>query len=243
MSKLIFDIGMHTGRDTKFYLEKGFRVIAVEAAPNHIESAKSTFVDYINSGQLVIVDRAIFQEAGKTINFYINPEKDDWGSIYKFAAEKGMENSIEVSASTTTLLDLVSEFGSPYYLKCDIEGADEIVVDQLIEIPEKPKFLSIEINHPRDFDKLVQCGYDAAQLINQNLHPFTSPPKPAREGTYVDAYFDGHTSGLFGLELDPEKWIPLAEAKDRYIQWNSLRMKDPNLGFGWLDVHVRLPDN
>ena len=32
-NNLIFDVGLHTGQDTAFYLKKGFRVIAIEANP------------------------------------------------------------------------------------------------------------------------------------------------------------------------------------------------------------------
>jgi hypothetical protein len=31
---LIYDIGMHQGEDTEFYLQKGFNVIAFEADPD-----------------------------------------------------------------------------------------------------------------------------------------------------------------------------------------------------------------
>ena len=31
---LIYDVGMHRGEDTAFYLRKGFRVVAVEADQN-----------------------------------------------------------------------------------------------------------------------------------------------------------------------------------------------------------------
>ena len=31
---LIYDVGMHKGEDTEFYLRKGFRVIAIEADPD-----------------------------------------------------------------------------------------------------------------------------------------------------------------------------------------------------------------
>ena len=30
---LIFDVGLHRGEDTEFYLKKGFRVVAFEANP------------------------------------------------------------------------------------------------------------------------------------------------------------------------------------------------------------------
>ena len=36
---LIFDIGMHIGQDTEFYLKKGFRVVAIEADPTLAEAA------------------------------------------------------------------------------------------------------------------------------------------------------------------------------------------------------------
>jgi 16S rRNA A1518/A1519 N6-dimethyltransferase RsmA/KsgA/DIM1 with predicted DNA glycosylase/AP lyase activity len=31
---LIYDVGMHHGEDTEFYLRKGFRVVAFEADPD-----------------------------------------------------------------------------------------------------------------------------------------------------------------------------------------------------------------
>jgi hypothetical protein len=31
---LIYDIGLHKGEDSEFYLKKGFRVVAIEALPS-----------------------------------------------------------------------------------------------------------------------------------------------------------------------------------------------------------------
>jgi hypothetical protein len=38
---LIFDLGMHNAADTKFYLDKGFRVVALEANPALAGAAQS----------------------------------------------------------------------------------------------------------------------------------------------------------------------------------------------------------
>jgi hypothetical protein len=141
-------------------------------------------------------------------------------------------------AETITLNSLVRAYGVPYYLKIDIEGADAIALQQLCELEVVPSFVSAELNDPSDLDHLRAAGYKKAQLINQNLHVFVKAPFPPREGGYVDAYFDGHSSGLFGHELDPGKWITIEEAKERYVAWNELRLKDPCLGFGWLDIHA-----
>ena len=35
----IFDIGMHRGEDAAFYLNKGFKVVSVEAFPEYVRSA------------------------------------------------------------------------------------------------------------------------------------------------------------------------------------------------------------
>ena len=40
---LIYDVGMHQGEDTDYYLKKGFRVIAFEAEPNLVASCQKRF--------------------------------------------------------------------------------------------------------------------------------------------------------------------------------------------------------
>ncbi len=45
---LIFDLGLHEGGDPRFYLDKGFRVVAVEANPQFCDAARQA-----NAGWLV----------------------------------------------------------------------------------------------------------------------------------------------------------------------------------------------
>ena len=47
MQKMIFDIGMHIGRDTNFYLQKGFKVVAVESSPVLAKQSEERCRDYI----------------------------------------------------------------------------------------------------------------------------------------------------------------------------------------------------
>ena len=76
-SDLIFDVGLHKGEDTAFYLKKGFRVIAFEADPELVEYCNQKFADEIRNEQLVIVSGAILphNDAGKlpqSVKFYKN---------------------------------------------------------------------------------------------------------------------------------------------------------------------------
>ena len=50
---LIFDIGFHKGEDTKYYLEKGYKVVAVEANPILTDYGKIKFKKYIEPLPLI----------------------------------------------------------------------------------------------------------------------------------------------------------------------------------------------
>ena len=55
----VFDIGMYDGADTKYYLENGFRVVAVEGNPDLVAAAENALASYVSTGQLVCVNKAI----------------------------------------------------------------------------------------------------------------------------------------------------------------------------------------
>jgi hypothetical protein len=54
MKRLIYDIGMHNGADTEFYLRKGFDVIAIEANPDCVAHVRKRFEAEISAGRLVL---------------------------------------------------------------------------------------------------------------------------------------------------------------------------------------------
>jgi FkbM family methyltransferase len=231
---LIFDLGMHLALDTKFYLQKGFRVIAVEAAPWMVENAKKCLTQYLDTRQLVIVDRAFWSVDGTEIPFYVNPAKPDWSSAFKWWAEKGAHEVREIEVETTTLLCLFEEYGVPYYIKCDIEGADELFVRQLLADQRRPGYISVD----GALALLYAAGYDRVQAVNQAFNGYVQPPNPAREGNLVPVKFNGHMSGLFGGELNPEKWVTFTEAARMYLEYRELKQHDQWLAHGWLDFHV-----
>src|SRR5687767_12340519 len=79
---LIIDVGLHIGRDTQFYLQKGFNVVAIEANPLLAQKVEQELQEYIESGQLKIYNVAINDYSG-SVDFYVNREKHDWGTISK----------------------------------------------------------------------------------------------------------------------------------------------------------------
>ncbi|WFU32423.1 FkbM family methyltransferase [Bradyrhizobium brasilense] len=233
---LIFDLGLHRGLDSEFYLSKGFRVIGLEAVPSICNGARERLSRF--EERFTAVNKALSGRAGELASFYSVPEKDDWGSLTKLAAEKGEYQSVEIIVPTTDLHELLDQYGTPYYIKCDLEGADVIFRDQLAKDHRRPVFVSLEVNSEVDIDILAEAGYDRGQIVNQWMHPFTQAPNPPSEGSYHEARFTGETSGLFGLELPRQRWSPLEAVKDMYLRWRALKAMDENLAPGWVDVHV-----
>jgi hypothetical protein len=213
---LIYDIGMHKGEDTEFYLRKGFRVIAVEAEPSLARFCRFRLKEFIDQGQLIIIEGAIVDpaaiEAGqKKAVFYRNDVNSVWGTV----CSDWVQRNVRLGASSTMLeVDVIDfaatlkRYGVPHYMKIDIEGVDMVCVNALRLFRERPDYISIEsdktcfTNIKREIGAFVDLGYDSFQAVEQSAIPRSqSPPNPPREGGYAAQHFEDGSSGLFGMEL------------------------------------------
>jgi len=221
---LIFDVGMHKGYDTSFYLAKGFRVVAIEANPVLVEIAREKFAEELNEGRLTIIEKAISHTPGE-IPFFVFDEKSDWGTIDSRMVNRNEERGVasrSITVEAVTFDSVLKDHGIPYFLKVDIEGADTHCIRALQEFDgPPPSFVSIEANMEKqnnsfeDLDCLSKAGYTHFQIMNMDLVHLQSCPFPAREGAYIEHDFGPQTSGLFGNEL-PGAWITLQEAEREY---------------------------
>jgi FkbM family methyltransferase len=220
---LIMDVGMHTGRDTAFYLAKGFDVISIEANPELTKNARSHFRDALSEKKLILYDIAIADYDGE-IDFYVNNQHDDWGSTSREFASRnerfGTSNTL-IHVKCTRFQNILRQHEIPYYLKIDIEGADILCLKALMEFPEKPKFISIEAglnSFEETFTELSllwNLGYREFKIVNQALNSRVRCQKPPLEGVFVDYHFDGTCSGPFGEEA-PGKWMSVEEIFTKY---------------------------
>ena len=82
---LIYDVGMHEGEDTHYYLKRGFRVIAFEADPKLVKYCRSKFSEAIEKKHLTIVEGAIvdrdLEDGQRTVKFYKNNSVTSWGTV------------------------------------------------------------------------------------------------------------------------------------------------------------------
>jgi FkbM family methyltransferase len=219
---LIYDVGFHHGEDTEFYLAKGFKVLAIEAHPVLYRAGREKFARDIESGRLTFLNVAVAETSGP-ISFF-ESDNDVWGSIRRDAARRNERLGAgwrEIKVEGRCFGEILRQYGVPYYLKVDIEGADLLCLKALIEFDERPKYVSIEaevdvlsgIRH--EIAVLSELGYARFKIVRQGHVPLQSCPLPAREGQYVEYKFPYGSSGMFGEEA-PGEWLSGDSALESY---------------------------
>jgi FkbM family methyltransferase len=231
---LIIDVGMHIGRDTEFYLKKGFNVIAIEANPILVNQAYSLFKEEILNNRLIIFDIAIAEYDGE-IDFYVNNTHDDWGTTSKeFAMRNERFSTVNslIKVKCTPFQKILKQIEMPYYIKIDIEGADILCLKALMEFEERPKYISIEAgltSFEETFSELSllwNLGYRKFKIVNQAINAGIQCINPSLEGNFVDYQFDGTCSGPFGEEA-PGKWMSIEET---FIKYRRLLVEQKYFG-------------
>lgn len=234
---LIFDIGMHTGLDTEWYLAKGFRVVAVEANPTLAAQAVTKFHAEIASGRLVIENVGLAAMDGE-LPFYVNLDNDEWSSFNEALGTRQGTKYQLVQVPCITPSQLLERFGLPYFVKIDIEGFDHLVVRALGARASKPHLVSVEDNGYASLVELYNAGCRAFKFMDQVEKWKIKLPNPPLEGQYVKGRFGACTSGPFGEEV-PGPWMDLEDASRFYFQ--HIRPPGRGLQRHWWDIHGQFP--
>ena len=164
---LVMDIGMYDGSDTAYYLHLGYRVLAVEANPRMIARAQSRFNEKIKSGQLTLLNVAIAPAAGYS-KLYVSSQDEGSSTVdRKKLKSRGESETEEVEVRCVPFSSILEEYGTPYYLKIDIEGSDHYCLDAIDSLLP-PRYVSWEAG-----DDALEClimmhekGYGRFKLIN-----------------------------------------------------------------------------
>jgi FkbM family methyltransferase len=221
---LIYDIGLHLGQDSEFYLKKGFNVVGVEADPAIAAKTADRLKAYVDAGRLTIVNKAIARDEGP-ITFFVSDVSENSTTDPKWAERnRSLGASIsEITVPGIPFCRLLEEYGVPYYTKIDIERADTLCLEGLLTSVDRPKYVSLE-SSKISFDDVVnelcllqRLGYRKYKIVAQHRVEEQRLPNPAREGQFIDHVFEHGSSGTFGREL-PGEWISLEQALKEYMR-------------------------
>lgn len=207
---LIYDVGLHRGQDTDFYLKKGYRVIAFEADPSNAAFCRKRFQNEITEGRLTIVEGAITEDLssnGKPANvrFYRNADHTLWGST---SVDWALRNEVlgttneTIEVAAVDFAKCLEKYGIPHYLKADIVGSESICLRALMRFENKPDYISIRSEKlifqrlEEEFDLLEALGYRDFKAIKQDFER-VRPQLPSNNGAKVHEFEEG-ASGPFG---------------------------------------------
>jgi FkbM family methyltransferase len=247
--KTIFDIGMYDGSDTAYYLDCGFRVVAVDANPDLVRLAQARFAAPIALGNVTVIHAAISATRGD-VELHLSTSDPGSSSVFsERVIHKQPAGSVVVPGATID--DLFERFGVPHYLKIDIEGADRVCVLALTA-ERKPAFLSFEIGddvlellahlervgyrrfkliNQSSFRELqnVRCFYDRAAHLIMRWLGYRDHRMIRRTGRY---FVKGHSSGPVPWKSDGP-WFTVDATRTRLREAMSAHKLT-----GWYDLHA-----
>lgn len=161
---LIFDIGANHGAKADIFLRLGARVVAVEPDEVNGQVLQQKFLKYrLVQKPLVIVKKAISDKSAVEVMWidapgsakntlsrkWVDTLRDDdsrFGHKLDFAQQR--------EVVTTTVDQLVSEHGRPFFVKIDVEGSEPNV---LRGIGRAVPYLSFEVNLPEFEPEGLEC--------------------------------------------------------------------------------------
>jgi FkbM family methyltransferase len=186
---LVYDVGVNNGDDSAYYLARGFRVVGIEANPELVAPLTERFANEIATGRLRLLNVAISEHEGTIPFFLTDGNRAVWSSLDQRGASRANLPTRRVDVPCRPFGALLREYGVPFYLKVDVEGADYLCL--LALTPElAPAYVSFEASEG-DLSHLCYlhaAGYRRFRLVDQ-LDGFALRRAPARGSTeaLVDA--------------------------------------------------------
>jgi len=231
MKRVIYDLGANNGDDIPYYLLKGDVVVAVEANPDLCEQIRSRFKDDLQSGRLILENCVVTagQERSE-VSFYLHKENHVLSQLPR-PDPSVLEKYDQISLPCKSVADIVNAYGSPFYIKIDIEHYDAPILQSLFQQKYHPPYISAESHTINVFAILLaQGGYNAFKLVDgQSVSSVYANRiiQCGRTKELVEYSFPYHSAGPFGGDIDGE-WL----TADNFFRLLCFE------GLGWKDIHA-----
>lgn len=236
--RVIYDLGANNGDDIPYYLLKGDLVVAVEASPALAAGLCQRFAAEIATGRVRIENCALTVDPSLAeVPFFLHRGNDLLSQLPPPAPDQRAQFD-ETVLPAATMAALVARHGAPYYVKIDLEGYDDVILQDLFRSGIFPPYISAEAHSVDVFCTLVALGgYSAFKLVEGEFvgrdyaaHPIATGIG-TDAGTQVYRFPCPHSSGPFGNDVTGP-WM------DRALFLRYLA----HVGPGWIDIHASRVD-
>jgi FkbM family methyltransferase len=171
---MVFDVGANEGAKTDIFLRLGAKVVAIEPDGACLSMLRDRFLRYRwRPSRVSLVGKAVSDKSGMDEMWIdgpgsaVNTMSRKWADHLKGNKDSfrhghfGLEFSQSKSVETTTIGDLVKLYGSPFFIKIDVEGHE---LGVLRGMPKPVPFLSFEVNLASFRQEGVECARVLSQL-------------------------------------------------------------------------------
>lgn len=165
--ELIFDVGANEGFKADLFLRMGARVVAIEPDETNQSILRESFVKLrFTRKPLEIVGKAVSDKVATETMWIdgpgsaVNTLSPKWATALKENKARhqykhwGLDFAKSKTVETTTLEMLIASYGTPIFIKIDVEGHELGVIRGL----QRPvPYLSFEVNLPDFRSEGLQC--------------------------------------------------------------------------------------
>jgi len=228
--KAIFDIGANKGQNLSYFLDKADIVIAIEANTNLVKQIKSDFKQFIDNEKLIVENVALIDDENvKNIDFYISKVNDVLSTLYPDDKSKFYKQEVRCEKASLLINNYIKKYNISQieYIKIDIEGADKLVLSDLLKNKILCENLSVECHEPEVLELLLNSNFKSFKFVEGNDVTFKKNIKTINklnEKKIIN--FDIHSSGPYGDDIPGD-----------YYGKNSILTYFLNNGLGWIDIH------
>src|SRR5262245_18555960 len=155
---LVVDVGAHAGNRVRAFAALGCRVIAIEPQPDFAALLRVLFR---RSRRVEVLERAAGETAGRAVLAVSErtPTVTTLAQDWRIARTRDAEFSRvrwnrQLEVETTTLDDVITQFGLPSFIKIDAEGAELAILRGLTRAVRGVSFEYL----PRALDLVEEIG-------------------------------------------------------------------------------------
>jgi FkbM family methyltransferase len=206
-------------------------VVAIEANPILCEEINKRFAEYVVDKRLAVENVvAVASPGSPAVDFYIH-RTDHVLSQMTAPASSELIHFTHRRLPARAIVDIIAQYGDPYYIKIDVEGADAALLRAIFAAGVRPPYISAECHNIEVFQVLLeQGGYRAFKLIEglavSQDYTNRSVVNHATQQT-VTYSFPPHSAGPFGEDVDGPWMSP-----ENFLRQLAFS------GFGWKDIHA-----
>jgi FkbM family methyltransferase len=234
---IIYDFGSNNGDDLEYYLKYANLVVAVEADPHLARAIRERYADQILVGRLAVENCVVSEETplSSEVPFYLRkPDRSNSHLLNQFPepSKDVIDQYERVLLPARSSVEIIRQYGEPYYVKIDIEHYDHVVLNAMLRADIRPPYISAESHSIDVFCIIVAMGYSSFKLVDgssvNSLYGDCIVRAPHGDEAFS---FGDHSAGPFGNDIRG-KWI----GKRRFAAYVA------DVGLGWKDIHASLID-